>query len=71
MKVLWVIVLVVVLLVAFAAPIFADKDGVPNDNADFGQVVKALEDVSATVHEGQDIAEDLGMNLGQLIKIIK
>jgi len=71
MKVLF-IMLIVVLLVAFAAPVFADKDGVPNENADWGQAHKNYDGkISDAVHEGQDFAEALGMNLGQLIKIIK
>ena len=70
MKVLF-IMLIVILLVAFAAPVFADKGGVPNDNADFGQTFKwvaANYSVSEAVHDGQAQAEAAGKNLGQFIK---
>ena len=72
MKVL-LIMLIVMLLVAFAAPAFADEKGEPNHNACFGQFHKNIEDsgydkVSAAVHEGQGDAADEGMNLGQFIK---
>jgi hypothetical protein len=64
--------LVVVLLVALAAPAFADQGGVPNENADWGQEHKNYDGkISDAMHEGQDIAEGLGMNLGQLIKVSK
>ncbi len=73
MKVLF-IMLIVVLLVAFAVPVFADKGGEANENANFGQIHKLLAaggsgSVSDMMHLCQEIAEeDYGMNLGQLIK---
>lgn len=70
MKVLF-IMLIVMLLVAFAAPAFADKGGLPNDNAAFGQAHKALAEVgsvSEEVHTAQEVAEAAGTNLGQYIK---
>ena len=71
MKVLF-IMLVVVLLVALAAPAFADQGGDPNENADWGQEHKNYDGkISDAVHEIQDFAEALGMNLGQLIKELK
>ena len=73
MKVLF-IMLVVVLLVAFAAPAFADQGGVPNENAEFGQLHKEIAEdgsVSEVVHAAQDYAESNDTNLGQLIKAFK
>jgi hypothetical protein len=70
MKVLSII-LVVILLVALAVPVFADKDGVPNDNAGWGQMhkeVAATASVSAAIHYQQGVAEAAGTNLGQLFK---
>ena len=74
MKKVLFIMMIAVLLVAFAAPAFADKDGVANENADWGQLhklVAATGSVSEVVHIGQAIAEVLDTNLGQLIKIVK
>ena len=71
MKVLF-IMLVVVLLVAFAASAFADQGGVPNENAGWGQAHKNYDGkISEAVHAAQDIAELLDTNLGQLIKLVK
>jgi len=77
MKKVLFIMLIVGLLVAFAVPVFADKDGVPNENADFGQAHKLAAatgsgSVSYNVHMGQEAAESMGAkNFGQLIKIVK
>jgi hypothetical protein len=69
MKVLF-IMLVVVLLVALAAPAFADQGGDPNKNADWGQAHKNYDGkISDAVHYLQDIADET--NLGQLIKELK
>ena len=76
MKVLF-IMLIVLLLVAFAVPVFADKGGVYNENADFGQAHKLAAatgsgSVSYNVHMGQEVAESYGAkNFGQLIKMMK
>ena len=71
MKVLF-IMLVVVLLVALAAPAFADQGGDPNENADWGQAHKNYDGkISDAVHYLQDIAEADETNLGQLIKELK
>ena len=68
------IMLVVMLLVAFAAPVFADEGGVPNDDAWWGQLHKLIAEygsVSAMVHLLQWVADMLDMPLGQLIKVLK
>ena len=70
MKRLQVIILVVALLVVFAAPVFADKGGEANDNALFGQVHKLLGGKVVT-DILKDAAEANDMNLGQTIKLIK
>jgi len=73
MKVLF-IMLIVVLLVAFAVPVFANKDGFYNENALWGQAHKILAEtgsVSEAVHGGQVFAETHGTNFGQLIKEFK
>jgi hypothetical protein len=67
MKVLF-IMLIVMLLVAFAAPAFADKGGLPNDNAAFGQAHKALAEVGSVSEEVHAAQEAAGTNLGQYIK---
>ena len=67
MKRLLVIILVVALLVAFAAPVFADKKGKPNDNACWGQLHKITENVSEAIHAIKDtLPEDT--NWGQYCK---
>ena len=71
MKVLF-IMLLVVMLVAIAAPVFADKDGEPNDNADWGQLHKAIAEtgsISEGVHETKDALVD--QNFGQWVKEYK
>ena len=73
MKKVLFIMLIAVLLVALAAPAFADKGGMPNENATWGQAHKNIEDfgyekVSVAMHDLQDIAEAAETNLGQLIK---
>jgi len=69
MKVLF-IMLIVVLLVAFAVPVFANKDGVPNANAWFGQVHKTFTGSVVIDVLKQDALAHF-MNVGQVIKIIK
>ena len=75
MKKVLFIMLIAVLLVAFAAPVLADKDG-PNDNACWGQIHKNIEDsgydkVSDGVHDLQEVAKELETNFGQLVQIVK
>jgi hypothetical protein len=67
MKRLFVIIFVVASLVAFAAPVFADKKGVPNDNACWGQVHKIIENVSEEIHANKDALPE-GTNWGQYCK---
>ena len=69
MKVLF-IMLIVVLLVLFTAPVFADKGGEPNDNAAFGQLHK-LHGGKVITDALKDYAEGNDMNLGQTIKEAK
>jgi hypothetical protein len=68
---------IVVLLVAIAAPVFADQKATPNDNAKWGQVHKNIEDwgfekVSDATHSQQAMAaaDPYNMNLGQFINEI-
>jgi len=74
MKKVLFIMLIVGLLVALAVPVFADKDGVANDKAKFGQFHKNIENygfekVSDIVHPWKEMAADMfDMNLGQFIK---
>ena len=74
MKVLVAIMLTVVLLVAFAVPVFADQ---PENPGFFGEMHRESaqnEDgpgVSPEVHQGQADANQDGTNLGQAIKFVK
>ena len=71
MKKVLFIMMIAVLLVAFAAPVFADKDGVANENAGWGQMhkeVAATASVSEAVHYQQGVAEAADTNFGQYCK---
>jgi len=68
MKKVLFIMMIVVLLVAFAAPVFADKDGVPNESADFGKLHKNADDNSEMIGWWKGHADDADQNLGQFIK---
>jgi hypothetical protein len=65
------IMLIVMLLVALAAPVFADKGGIPNENAAFGQTHAENDDVKGLVIIMKANADAGDMNLGQHIKTLK
>ena len=73
MKKVLFIMLIAVLLVALAAPAFADKKVTPNA---WGQAHKNIEDseydkVSDAVHDLQEVAKGLEMNFGQFVQMAK
>jgi len=69
MKKVLFIMLIAVLLVALAAPAFADKGGEANENADFGQLHKNYDPKpNALVDRLKWNADNNEMNLGQFIK---
>ena len=75
MKVLH-IMLIVMLLVAFTAPVFADKGGEPNDEAIWGEAHKS-ELGKALIEFAKDVTKflakelDVDINWGQATKIAK
>ena len=76
MKKVLFIMLIVMLLVAFAATVFADQKATPNDNAEWGQIHKNIgvwgyEKVSDAMHDLQVYAAGAGTNVGQMIKEAK
>jgi len=68
MKKVLFIMMIAVLLVAFAAPVFADKDGVANESADFGKLHKNADSNSEMIGWWKGHAEAAVQNLGQYIK---
>ena len=66
MKKVLFIMLIVVMLVALAAPVFAV--GVPNENSDFGKLHKNADDNSEMIGWWKGHADDADQNLGQFIK---